>query len=575
MNGRRTERRAREPSSAPQDAERDGRPSPSVAVSSPPDVIALQATAGNQAVTSMLQRQPRKPDPAARAQADAAEEVWTSLLAFSARATPEMSKVKRNVTSYLKRYDAAWGEFAGRLSKSQQQAAAREKWADVMKGIVIGVGVGLASGGLYTAVTLVGKVAYEAAGEGAEAAIGGAAGGASAVDFTPPAELQNDKVARGHLEKLLEAFEALTLIQAASLAFSRRRDQLRDAANGVEPAKGALPPATNLQADLRRLKTALAAADQALTTFLTTASNPVIDRDQKSLEQDLWIKWVSQKEAHAGVALDDDDAAGARMQELGIFSRLVRDREPFNAEALTGYAREEKGRLEKLGRLGVVVVPPRPNTGRGDLQMGAVRLRRDAYPAAGRTDPQQPDAGEYVKVAWEARTYLRPGEVVMIKGTTNAGMTVERVGPALPVGEDERKAAEGMLGLRKGEYEAEAVAALGGSVGSAVAWGMKDEPPPLKLTHSEDGVLVSEEDGTKLILFGPHSDLDWTALKARKQRTGAPKIVAIEIAGGRKVDEWRQADLVVTGRTDHEFIRQEIRAARKAAAAARQPTAAK
>jgi hypothetical protein len=573
MNGRSRERRGQEHAEREPDAERVHAPSPTV--SQPPDVMALQATAGNRAVTSILQRQPKKPDPAARAQADAAEEVWTSLLAFSARATPEMSKVKRNVTSYLKRYDAAWGEFAGRLSKSQQQAAAREKWADVMKGIVIGVGVGLASGGLYSAVTFVGKVAYEAAGEGAEAAIGGATGGSSAVDFTPPAELQNDKVARGHLEKLLEAFEALTLIQAASLAFSRRRDQLRDAANGIEPGKGALPPAANLQAELRRLKTALAAADQALTTFLTTVNNPLLDRDQKSLEQDLWIKWISQKEAHARIALDDDDAAGERMQELGIFSRLVRAWEPFNAEALVGYARDEKTRLEKLGRLGVVVVPPRPNTGRGDQQMGAVRLRRDAYTAAGRTDPQQPDAGEYVKVAWEARTYLRPGEVVMIKGTTNTGMTVERVGPSLPVGDDERKAAEGMLGLRKGEYEAEAVAALGGSVADAIAWGMKDEPPPLKLTHSEDGVLVSEEDGTKLILFGPHNDLDWTALKDRKQRTGAPKIVAIEIARGRKVDEWRQADLIVTYRSDHEFIRQEVRAARKAAGTARQPTAAK
>lgn len=536
-----------------------------------PGIIALQAAAGNHAVASVLQRKrdkPKKPETRViRGPHELAEDVWQSLLAFSARATSEQSRVEKSLKGYLDRYDAAYRSFSGRLSKGQQEAAAREKWSDAMAGIVIGVGVGLAAGGLYTATTMIGKMLYEAMGEGSELLLAKAAGGSSAVDFAPPPDLNADKVARGHLETLLAARQAVDIISAAIPAFSPHRDKLW----GINPsAKGGAPRSSPsiksgtpksgpaLEQELGRLKAGLDAADQALAIFLATMDTPLLDREQLTLEQDIWIKWMSRQRGNAGLAIAGDGAVADRLKELRILGRIAPGH-PIGGEEAFKLLWEELERMEWIGQLLVVIVPPRPPTGKGRLRIGMARLRHDAYAAAGRADPRPSATPEYVQIGWEPQTYLRPGEVVMVRSTTSSGLVVDRVGASLPVVQDERDSALRLLGVKEDEYRPEIVETLGPLVQDAVAGGMRYEPP-LKLVFSEDGVLVSEKDGTKLVLF-TFTDFDFVGAGIRRERVGAPRVVAADLEG--KVEEFRVAGIVVTGRLDHEFILNEIRAARR------------
>ena len=523
------------------------------------DVLALQASAGNHAVAAMLLRQPTQTiDPAVVKRSQQAEEVWTALLGLSDRATAGLASVGGRIQGYLDRYDKAYGGFSGALTKAQAQAAEAQKWDDVLRGIVIGVGVGLASGGLYNAATLLGKVAYEAAGEGIEAIVGQATQPAPKVDFTPPPDLNNDKVARGQLQQLLQAWQALALVQAGGFKFSPVRDKLRDAANG----HGAGPAnAAQVETKVAELRRAVDAAERALQTFLVTADTPVLGRDEKTIEQDLWIRWMALSGGNAGEMLQDD-AAGDRMKQLGVAGRLVPDRTVFAGEQIQGFAQAEQGRMERIGRMGVVIVPPRQASGRGRERNGVVRLRHDATAGSGRADPAAGGGEEYLQIGWERGRYLRPGEAVMVRATTSSGVTVDRAaGADLPVADSERRAAFGMLGIQPGEYVPEAADALFGVVWGAIDWRSPDEGK-LKLVKSEDGVLVTEDDGRKVILFGPLTELDWIDAEFRRQRVGAPWMVAINLEPGRQVNEDSIAMTTVTARSDAAFLAGQIRNAR-------------
>jgi len=184
----------------------------------------------------------------------------------------ELSRVGKSVEAYLKRYDAAHAIFAARLSEAQKEAEEQKKWEQVMVGIIIGTGVGLVAGELYAATALVSKIIYEVAGEGAEAVVGQVLGDPPTNDFTPPPELNNDKVARGHLEKLLEAWRGLALLQAAAIKFIPVRDAQRGATK-----------VTNIEGKLQHLSVALANTDAALNRFLTTVDTPVLSHDQLTI----------------------------------------------------------------------------------------------------------------------------------------------------------------------------------------------------------------------------------------------------------------------------------------------------
>ena len=197
----------------------------------------MQGTAGNAAVAAYLQRQPKTGTPPVKTGTPPAtdlaglatelEPVWNGLLGFSKSAMPELHRVARYTRWHLERYDKAWASFSKRLSAAQRAAAEREKWNDAIKGILVGTGIGLAAGTLYNATKLLGKVLYEAVGETAELGVGSQIDTSTGVDFAPP-DATADKEARKHLDSLFQGAMGVAGIQAAALAYSPRRDQIRD-----------------------------------------------------------------------------------------------------------------------------------------------------------------------------------------------------------------------------------------------------------------------------------------------------------------------------------------------------------
>jgi hypothetical protein len=515
-------------------------------IASTDTMLALQATAGNRAVTTMLQRQPKTLDKTPP-KADPVEDTWQALLAFSARATPELARVGRKVEDYLSRYDAAFAKFSGRLDKADKEAAAERKWADAMAGMIIGIGVGFASGGLYAAATVVGKLVHEtvdaSAGFGIQQALGSPP---AEVDFKPPPELNNDKVARGQLQQLVRAWQALSIVQASTLALSNRRDTAR-------AGKGD----SKLVSDFEHVRGALAQTEQALTVFLTTVDTPLLNRGEFRLQQDMWINWMSRSRANAREMIRGG-SINERGNDLRIFGRLT---EPYgeldqgSGEGLQQLAKAEQERMGMIGQVGVVIVPPRTRSGRGRARPGVVRTRDDAYTAAGRAAPQQ-GLGVYAKLSYQQHMFLRPGEVVMISEIEPTGVVVERLGPELSVGIGERQTAMQMLGIKENEYEPEAGEVLFPYVSNALGV-LRDEP--LKLSESEDGVLVSHADGTKLVLFAPLTPGDWRAGATRRDRVGARKVVLINWNRQIEARAAREPGIVVLLQSDAYALADEIR----------------
>jgi hypothetical protein len=494
-----------------------------------------------------------------------AEETWTSLLEFSNRATPALTRVGKNIRQYLDTYDTAYAAFTSRLEKAEQEEAKRQKWEHVMMAIMIGTGVGLAAGELYVAATIVRKIAYEAAAKTIEVGIEKNVGSSSPVDFKAPAELNNDKVARGYLDKLVSAWEAVAVVQAAALAFSPLRDKLRDAERSrVGGGKSSLEADPNLTQKLEQLGKGLATAETALSTFITTCDIPFLFRGQDTIEQDLWIAWMAQSTANAGETLRKDETIGSRTEKLKVLGRVMPEGEYFDAESLAKHAKEEKARVAQIGKVGVIVIPPRFDRQAGREYLGILHMRPDAYAAVGRKDPRSGGADSYQKVVvWDERAYFRPGEVVMVITTKATGLRVERHGgKTLSVSNDERQTALRMLGITEPEYRPEAGEALWSVVMYAVGE-FKDVKPPLQMTKSEDGVLVSEANGTKLLLVAPRTSDAIAGAQERQKRLQVPKVIVVALAPGGPIEETRRDGIIVTANASAHFIAQEIRESRR------------
>jgi hypothetical protein len=279
---------------------------------------------------------------------------------------------------------------------------------------------------------------------------------------------------------------------------------------------------------------------------------PVLDRGEFRLQQDMWIKWMSLSKANAAQMLRGGSIQ-KRGEEMRIFGRVA---EPWTGlDTLQQLSKDEQARIEKIGAVGVVVVPPRTRSGRGDARPGVMRIRGDAYSAAGRAVPQQ-GILEYTKLAYTQHTFLRPGEVVMVNETEPTGVVVDRLGPELGVSAEERQAGLKMLGIKENEYEPEAGEFLYPYVSNALAV-LRDEP--LKITESEDGVLVSHADGSKLVLFAPLTPGDWRAGAKRRDRVGARKVVLVNWNPKIEVRPEREPGIVVLGRSDAHSLADEIR----------------
>ncbi len=566
-----------------------------------PDLLSLQRGVGNRTVRSLVtaatvdpavvRRQgathaPVRHEPEVTVQQAArqAEQVWAELLALAKRAAPGLDSANSRIRYYLERYDRAYDSFADWLKEHKEAEEAREKWNGVLADIVVGMALGTGAGELWEAASLAGHMVHEVVVHTVEAGV--TAGGEHVFDwlsgpkpdFTPPPEVHADKVARGYLDKLSNAWRAFALLESGALEFSPTRDALRDAAGAARGRSAApTPNAAGLRAtmvSLGKLSEAIAATDRALTRFLTRADTPALDRGETQIEQDLFIKWMALSSGNA-----ETFYASQRAKELWLWKRLS-PFDDYREEMHWGmhpveYAKEEVARLRHVGEIGVVVLPPRTRVYPPDspgFRPGIVHLRPDLSAL------QVPDdESRYVEIEWQERTYLRPGELVVMETTSPRGLVPKRLERSLAVSPAERSIALGKLGLREGEFVPEAVDALSPPVerairdyvlraeyeskGAPTIEGERRWTPRVAAQATDDGILVVDQlYGKKIVLFTPLTIDTARTAPAIRSRTGAERIVALELDPARfgQEKEFRTFGLVLASSWDPRFIADEI-----------------
>jgi hypothetical protein len=284
-------------------------------------------------------------------------------------------------------------------------------------------------------------------------------------------------------------------------------------------------------------------------------------RSETQLEQDIWVAWMAKKPENANQILGGDEALATYLQNIGVLGRIA-----GQGQALTGQvhdlAKREMQRLGTVGKAGVVIVPPRrPGHIRG-WDRGVIKLRHDAYAAAGRPDPEPAAAEEQRLISWAQGAYLRPGEVVMVTGTTNASVTVERMGREVGVSDEERRAAMKFAGIEPETYEPEAAAQLHPIIDSGIAYA-DDLKGKVKSAATYDGVLVSELDGTKLVLFCPMTAGMIDDARVRRARTGAARAVIVKLdPGGIPTYDYSDAQVTMTKDASASGLASQIRSTR-------------
>jgi hypothetical protein len=507
---------------------------------------------------------PAAAGPAAENLGTKTERVWQSLLAFDKRAPAAVHVTLVAVQDYIAHYDRAFASFKARLAEGEREKAASEKWRDVMWTIAIGAALGVGAASLLEAckslkhaveasqlLELGFETAVHSADAAADAGVGQLREAASSEgpEFKAPHELEADYVARGYWEQVAKVSDVVSLTGSAVSDLSPVRDGLRA---GYPAGKSA-----QISAWLNHVADAIAAADRSVTLFRTAVDTPLLLRTDDQISQDLWIRWMAESAANA-------EWAGPR--QPGLNRRLVPGK--WQEKELVDLARDEVERLNLIGRLGVVMVPPRA-TPRGESDYfypGVVRLRHDAYQAAGRLEPKQPEpetlpgimsqaAGgdePFVEIAWEDQTYLRTGEVVLIYGTSARGVLAHRFGRgpmSLTVSKNERTWAFGMLGIEQPEYfHPEATQRLYTAVLAAAneyqlpyvsgTAGSDISTARLEVIETEDGVMVVDRGlagppGRPIALFAPlaseRTESDLQVAQERRKRTGVSKVIAIDL----------------------------------------------
>jgi hypothetical protein len=306
------------------------------------------------------------------------------------------------------------------------------------------------------------------------------------------------------------------------------------------------------------LEAGLVRAERALAVFLATVDTPVLKRSQRTIESDIWIRWMSLSESNARA----QGAIGEREREVGVWGALEGEG-GWNWDPQAA-AKQHVERLSELGRVGVVVVPPYSR----DRQLpGAIHMRADAYQVVGRQQPPATGAPEYARIPWQAQQFFRSGEVVTLEDTvpdthhrdatirSTGGFVAKRLGQSLPVDAREREAAFAFLDIPASYYPRPGSTAMGSEgyelaperaypFTGAVHDALRTVRDSLVARESEDGVLVTEADGTGLVLFTPY--LSFGDAKAAGARTGARRVVAVDLDPNSTMQGWAADDVVVT-----------------------------
>ena len=499
------------------------------------------------------------------------EQAWHSLVEFEKRATPQLATVGGRIDAYLGRYDKAYEQVDHVLEVAHKKREEAEKWEWALN-ILVGTALGFAGGFVFEEAGLILELAKELVIKSGEEGLAQAGYQPKGPDYALPKGVNNNLVGRNFEHELRKGWEAVGLIGAAGYAFSDRRDALRDAQAAGRP--------TGLTdkdlATVKRLSEGLAHAETAFARFVAAADTPVLERSELQIERDLWVAWMSQSLTNAatimtaGVGDEEDNPIGARMQQVGV-SLDVWEATGWSAASPDLAAKKQMDRLAQLGRIGVVVVPPYDRPSDPPLQ-GAVHVRADAYQATGRVQPEAvPGAPEYVAIVSVPGQYLRSGEVVILADTVadrygrmsdagqGGGLIPRRLGATLPVSQSEREAGVGLFGRGLSWYprtEPEVVSDGTDWVRSPerarmlvypvneVVRKMRDVAPGLVVRDSEDGVLVSEADGTAVILFTAY--VSYQDARSAGGRTGARRVVAVDLNPQSSLQDYDDGIVLMT-----------------------------
>ena len=480
------------------DEERDAPPATEPARDETPTgyVLAMQAGAGNQAVTQLLARQPTrapaKPrDPGVMSEDEIRKEIDAN---FDARERPGVSRdrwdqmferglklqqeleqravaeedrvrvasareftkqrvreaaevsrrfedelhiamdvldsVAERLTRYLGYYEEAYGSFTKVLAKAKKDAAAREARYEVLGGILLGTGLGVAAGAVFAGAKGVSRVVVEAATEVVEA-VGGKALKPDQPDvFAAPPGLDPKLRSVPAGERMMDAWRGLARFNFTTHAFGQYRLALQQLSSDFDRN-----PSPERVRDMYRM---LVKGEMALFTrrldelhggvvqFSDAARHPLLSRNALEIEQDLWIRWISALPDDADIVGDalDEDAIEDHLHSIGVLgddSRLDLD---FGSNTTMGdtsaaykRAKREAGFLDQVGRYGVASddIGAKP---------GKVALRDDLYERLGKKPPAGVDTlhRSFPAVAWTDP--VKSGQLVRVMGTSSKGLQV-------------------------------------------------------------------------------------------------------------------------------------------------------
>lgn len=532
------------------------------------------------------------------------------LKAFEDRYKSSLSRVDHDVDEYIKRYDEAYGDVMKLLSAAQKKEMEDEKWKLALE-VVVTIGIGMAGGALLEGTELLSVGLRELAEEfvekhevSAEIAKKVAEIGIlkqlepeeSKVTFGLPADASKDKNARIYLDHMRKAWRGMALTSALFLDFDTfvinaglapRPSAAKDSRK--TPPSVAKPPAKDppKSSKLDKMHALVASAESKLQLFLGTVDTPMLKRTKESIERDLWITWISESGANAGVSQNDEEIA-EHLRSLGVYE-VLSDFSTTGSDYsdLLRVSKLHLQRQRQIGRVGVVAVTPFWSPNRSRPFPGAVHMRPDAYLAAGR---QEPPSGEppYVQIAWQEGSELSVGDVVMLEDTSPdrsatphiqsdtsrpGGLLPKRLGSFLKVDPSERTAALAFLGRIASEYPAVGSTEVGAQTDFAMsppraaplvfdvreAAAQQHAQPPLAVSESEEGVLVSEADGLKVVLFTVYTS--WGKAKEELRRMEVPRVIAVDQNPSNTFPDFGGDGVMVKRKVDYVF---EIRDARAA-----------
>ncbi|TPG11053.1 DUF4157 domain-containing protein [Rhodanobacter glycinis] len=565
-------------------------------------VVQQASVTGSNPVATSLQRRPGGTPPPPVKTAPPSDEAIRTLVdaldAFLTRGNDALARVSTDVRGYIAKYDGAYKAVTQRLSEAQKKEAENEKWKTALEFVVV-VGIGLAGGELLGASFLLGKrvsniihsvakavekseTVIELAKKEAEiVTVEALTPAESKTAFGLPAEVSDNLIARKYMDQLAQAWQGMSLAGLAVSHFDKLVIDVILAPTSAaghdphpKPPTGGRPsvvsPITN--EDLSSLRQVMKQAESELQLFLGTVDTPVLKRTQEAIEIDLWIHWMSKSEANAKTALTDEEIA-EHLREIGLYE-VLGDFSVTSSDSsdLVHESKLQVDRLSQVGLVGVVALAPFWSLNRSHPLPGAVHVREDAYRAAGRREPAQADARPYVAIEWQEGSDLRAGDVVLLEDTSPdrsrlpyghqdtyraGGLLPKRLGPVLGVKASEHSDALAFLGANAASYPHFGSAVIGegtdiamspdrarpfvSDVRAAVA--SIAAKPSLVMSESDEGILVSEADGTRLVLFTTYTS--WGEARETLQRLGVPRVVAVVLKPSNTFEDFSDQGVVV------------------------------